>query len=203
MLLLLGPCSATAAEREGVGMQTTTLNFVMSELFKPASNHRSPKVFQASITWMARSMAEFGKACVDSKAALTFAKDMLSHKDAAVRDAGIEFTAVLHEQMGDRLDGMLSADIKSSLMDKVRERWNSGPAVTGEKQRTEKSRPAPAAKAPSTVPSTNGSSTARTTAASVPGACGALPVGSSFFLVPSLGRMLLEAYCSLISDVCD
>lgn len=151
-------------------MQTATLNFVMAELFKPASSHRSPKVYQASIVWMARSMAEFGKASVDTKAAITFAKDMLSHRDAAVREAGIEFTAVLHEQMGSRLDGILSADIKSAMMDKVRDRWNAGPAVTGEKTRTEKSRTAAAAKAPrSAPPSSNGSSSARTTVVSVPG----------------------------------
>jgi hypothetical protein len=155
-----------------VDVQTTSLNFVMSELFKPASSHRSPKVYQASITWMARSMAEFGKACVDTKAAVAFATDMLGHKDADVRKAGTEFSAVLHEQMGPRLDGMLSADVKSAMMDKVRERWNAGPAVAGEKQRTEKSRAAAAARAPSN----NGSKSARTTANSVPGDRGALRV---------------------------
>jgi hypothetical protein len=172
--------SFRAAERvrdsESVVVQTTSLNFVMSELFKPASNHRSPKVYQASINWMARSMAEFGKACVDSKAAVTFAIDMLGHKDADVRKAGTEFTAVLHEQMGSRLDGMISADVKSAMMDKVRERWNAGPAVAGEKTRTEKSRAATAAKVTPAALSMNGSSAARTTATSVPGGRGALVV---------------------------
>lgn len=145
----------------------------MAELFKPASSHRSPKVYQASITWMAQSMAEFGKAAVDSKAAVTFAIDMLGHRDAAVREAGTEFTAVLHEQMGARLDGMLAADVKSAMMDKVRDRWSAGPAVTGVKQRTEKSRAAAAKAPPSAAPSaSNGSSSLRTVASSAPGGRG-------------------------------
>lgn len=144
----------------------------MSELFKPASSHRSPKVYQASITWMARSMAEFGKASVDSKAAVGYAIDMLGHKDASVREAGTEFTAVLHEQMGARLDGMLAADVKSAMMDKVRARWGAGPAVTGEKQRTEKSKTAGAAKLATAAASSNGSVSARSTSSSAPPARG-------------------------------
>lgn len=171
-------------------MQTTSLNFVMSELFKPSSNHRSPKVYQASIIWMARSMAEFGKASVDSKAAVGFAVDMLGHKDASVREAGTDFTAVLHEQMGARLDGMLAADVKSAMMDKVRDRWNSGPAVTGEKPRTEKSRQAAQAP-PSTAASTNGSSSARTTASTVPAGRGVLP--ASWFTVLAAAGQLPQA----------
>jgi hypothetical protein len=132
----------------------------MVELFGKASGHRSPKVYQASITWMTRSMVEFGKASVDSKAAVGFAKDMLGHKDAAVREAGTEFTAVLHEQVGAKLDGLLAGDVKGAMMDKVRERWAAGPAVSSEGTRTERSRTAPSA------PSVAAPSSRRTTATS-------------------------------------
>ena len=204
MGLPCGTCGACfSRENRGDSMQTATLNFVMAELFKPASSHRSPKVYQASITWMARTMAEFGKASVDSKAAVAFAKDMLCHKDAAVREAGTEFTAVLHQQMGARLDGMLSADIKSAMRDKVRDRWNAGPAVTGEKQRTEKSRVAAAAKTASSAPSSsNGSVSARTTAASVPGARGAAPAPLIMYHCAALCAVAVRYRFAPVGDSC-